>query len=88
MRRAPTRTTALRMTKASKELIRQIDAFLKRTGMSPTAFGEKAMNERGFVKRLRGGSDLRTATMEKIQDFMIRCEKHPKQRRGMYQRAA
>ena len=47
-----------------------IEAFLERSGMTPTAFGHKALNDPTLVHELRKGRDCRRTTVEKITDFI------------------
>lgn len=51
-------------------LLFKIEAFLKATGMSATAFGIKVLNDPPFVQQLRDGRDPKMSTAEKIEDFM------------------
>lgn len=61
-------TTERVITKA--QLLRIIDAFQKKHGLSDPAFGELALNDKGFVTRLRGpGKTFRLATADKIIAF-------------------
>ena len=52
------------------DILAEIEKFLNRTGMSPTRFGEKTMNDRALVMRLRDGRDLKLSTAEKLRAFM------------------
>ena len=52
------------------EILKEIEAFLKDTGMSPTAFGEKAMRDRTLMISLRAGRNMTIRTLEKLQRFM------------------
>ena len=38
--------------------------------MKPTVFGQRAVNDGHFVARLRGGSNLTTKTIKKVQAFI------------------
>lgn len=51
-------------------LMERIDAFLLRHGMSPYAFGEKAIGDKHLVNQLRAGRDLRMSTVQRIERFM------------------
>lgn len=53
-----------------ENLIAQIDAFLAEHGMSDSRFGQLALNDRHFVRQLRGKRDVRLGTVEKVQRFM------------------
>ncbi len=51
-------------------LLAKIEAFLERTGMSPTAFGIKALNDPPFVQQLRDGRDPKMSTAQKVEQFI------------------
>lgn len=55
-----------------KDLLSEIEAFLGETGMTPTAFGEKATNDKALVPRLRDGRDLKATTIDRIRAFMAK----------------
>ena len=54
----------------SSDLLREIDAFVRRAGMAPTTFGRLAANDGKLVARLRSGKGITTRTVEKIQAYM------------------
>lgn len=54
------------------DLISEIESFLRETGMSRTAFGVKALNDRALMVRLSKGSGLHSDTIDKIRAFMAR----------------
>ena len=62
-------------------LLAEIEKFLRDTGMSPTAFGLKSLNDSALVSRLRKGADLRSANIDKIRDFMARERNRSKPKR-------
>ncbi len=45
-------------------------AFLRRTGLSPTEFGERAVGDRKFVGDVRRGRSPRLATVDRVLAFM------------------
>lgn len=51
-------------------LLQKIEAFLKATGMSATAFGIKALNDPPFVQQLRDGRDPKMSTAQRCEEFM------------------
>lgn len=51
-------------------LLEKIEAFLKATGMSATAFGVKALNDPPFVQQLRDGRDPKLSTAHRCEEFM------------------
>lgn len=55
-------------------LLREIEMFLVATGMSATAFGHRAMNDRHFVHQLRGNRHCWPKTVKKARDWM---DAHP-----------
>lgn len=52
------------------ELIDEIEAFLKATEMSATAFGQKVLNDPPFVQQLRDGRDPKMSTVKKCRNFI------------------
>jgi hypothetical protein len=58
------------MKKPESDLLADVEAFLKRTGMTPTRFGVLSTGERGLVKRLRRGRTVQLATAERLWRFM------------------
>lgn len=57
----------------------EVEAHLKATGLTPTAFGRVAVADPNFVFNLRNGREPRRDTIAKVRDFM---------RRGSAKRAA
>lgn len=53
-------------------LIRQIERFLRETGMPGTRFGRLAAHDPRFVGDLRNGRTPRPETAARIEDFMNR----------------
>ena len=51
-------------------LIRQIENFLRRTGMSWTRFGRLAAHDPRFVGDLRNGRIPRAGTQARVEHFM------------------
>lgn len=51
-------------------LIRQIEKFLRDTGMSWTKFGRLAAHDPRFVADLRNGRTPRAQTAARVADFM------------------
>jgi homoserine dehydrogenase len=52
------------------ELLEKIETFLAATGMKPSTFGDKAVNDPAFVFGLRNGREPRFSTVEKVLKFM------------------
>lgn len=52
-------------------LLPTIEAFLTRTGMSPSRFGELSVNDRAFVADLRKGDrELKPSTIKGVLKWM------------------
>jgi hypothetical protein len=51
-------------------LIREIEVFLRRTGMPWTRFGRLAAGDPRFVADLRNGRTPRPATVKRVEHFM------------------
>lgn len=51
-------------------LLPTIEAFLAKTGMAPSTFGQKAINEWKLVERLRAGGNVGWKREERIREFM------------------
>lgn len=52
------------------DLLSDIEAFLTAHGMSATAFGDKALGDRHFVRQLRKGRRVWPETEAKARRFM------------------
>lgn len=48
----------------------EMEAFIARTGITPTEFGERAMNDGAFVFDLRAGRVPRVDTIDRVRAFM------------------
>lgn len=60
--------------KKTRELVlAQIDAFLKKNGMSEREFGLQAVNSHKFISRLRKGYGITLTSIERAEAFMDRC---------------
>ena len=69
-------------------LLIEIEAFLKRTGIAPTRFGDESCGERSLLKRLKRGGKISTDTYDRIRAYMhARRHERPKHR-AAYQPAA
>ena len=62
------------MRNLTKEFERRMTAFLLRTGMSASEFGERAVGDRKFVGDVRRGRSPRLATVERVLAFMATYE--------------
>ena len=51
-------------------LIRKIETYLRRTGMSATRFGRLAARDPRFVLDLRRGREPRSCTERRVEHFM------------------
>ena len=61
-------------------LLGEIDAFLQRTGMTQTQFGQEAMNNGSFVRQLRSGSGITLRTLDKVRAFMSEWDERKRRR--------
>lgn len=52
------------------ELVKEIKAFLRETGMAPSTFGYKAVGDRALIITLDQGRDLKSNTIVRIRQFM------------------
>jgi hypothetical protein len=53
-----------------EKLLAAIDAFLARHEMPQSQFGIEAMRDPSFVMRLRAGGQLRSDTIDKVEEFI------------------
>lgn len=65
------------MENLTREFERRISAFLRRTGMSPSEFGERAVGDRSFWGDLRRGRSPRLATVDRVLAFMADWDRAP-----------
>ncbi len=61
--------------KTTQELHAEIEDFLKRHNMSPTAFGTDSVADHKVVNRFREGKTVTLVTAEQLRDFMKRWER-------------
>ena len=59
-----------------QEFLRDIERFLRQTGMAPTTFGLRAVGRLGFVARLQAGGGVLMPTEEKVREFMRTYRPH------------
>jgi len=52
-------------------LIQEIDRFLTETGMGPSYFGKKAVNNSELVSRLRAGKRILVETDAAVRQFIV-----------------
>jgi len=70
------------MISMRQQLLSEIEAFLTRTGMAPTAFAARAgIKDLEFVARLRQGYDIRTSNLDKARAFMAGYQHTPRPKR-------
>lgn len=58
------------MENLTKQFERRVTAFLRRTRLSPSEFGERAVGDRKFVGDVRRGRSPRLATADRVLAFM------------------
>lgn len=54
------------------QIITEIEAFLKETGMTPTSFGQEATKDRALMITLRKGRDPKASTVDKIREYIAK----------------
>lgn len=59
------------MSEAS-QLLKDIQAFCKRSKIKPSTLGRKAVNDGKLAQRLAAGRDVRTETVAKVRKFMVK----------------
>lgn len=58
------------MENLTEEFERRVAAFLRRTRLSPSEFGERAVGDRKFVGDVRRGRSPRLATADRVLAFI------------------
>jgi hypothetical protein len=58
------------MSTAAERFLSEIDAFLTRKGMTPSAFGKAALNDPNFVADLRAGRMPNLGLVERVHTFI------------------
>ncbi|MFN4169967.1 MAG: hypothetical protein ACK4HD_16780 [Pannonibacter phragmitetus] len=58
------------MMTGREKLLKEIEDFLKDTGMGPSYFGKRSIGSSEVVKRLRSGGNVRLDTAERIRQFI------------------
>ena len=61
------------------QLLAEIEAFMERTGMSPTAFGRRALNDGNFIPRLEQGRAPSLGTIDRVRKFIAQNSKAARQ---------
>lgn len=51
-------------------ILAEVENFLASEGMTPTAFGQKALNDPTLVHELRKGRECKRATRNRIRGFI------------------
>lgn len=61
-----------------RPLLMTVERFLRETGMAPTLFGRRALNDPRFVSDLRQGRSPGTSVRCRVEHFMniIRAERN------------
>jgi hypothetical protein len=54
----------------TQKLIRDIERYCKREGITPRQFGERVMHDPSFFMRLKNGTDARLSTLERCRAYM------------------
>ncbi len=58
------------MKSLTKEFERRVAAFLRRTGLSPSEFGARAVGDRSFLGDLQRGRSPKLATVDRVLAFI------------------
>lgn len=53
----------------------EVEAYLRRSNLTPTAFGREAVSDPNFVFNLRAGREPRRDTATRVRSFMAREER-------------
>src|SRR5215510_9387633 len=70
------------MSATAKSLLTEIEAYLSRTGASPTKFGITAVNDGHLVANLRKGHSITLKTADKVRAYMARHDSPQKSPQG------
>jgi len=54
----------------AEQFLSEVEAFLSRSGMSPTAFGKDALNDPNFVRDLRAGRLPGLGLVDRVHEFI------------------
>lgn len=54
----------------TQNLINDVEAYLEKWSVSPTAFGDAALGDRHFVRQLRSGRRCWPETESKVREYM------------------
>lgn len=63
-----------------ENLLAEIEAFIASHDLSPYSFGKQALNDPGFMERMRHGRDPRLGTVDRVRKFMREYKARPSQR--------
>ena len=69
-------------------LLAEIDAFLADARMAETTFGRHAVNDGKFVGRLREGSGITVATVDRVRAYIAAERAKPREEAPPRRRAA
>jgi hypothetical protein len=58
------------MIDALQQFLSEVDAYIERSGMSPTGFGLAAMNDGKFLPRVREAGSLTVRSMNRARQYM------------------
>ena len=59
---------------ARQQLLNRVEEFITVRKMAATTFGVLAVNDGKFVRRLRDGSNMTLATLEKAENYLVQAE--------------
>jgi hypothetical protein len=72
----------LEQNKFRTALVKEIDIFLERTGMSKSSFGLFLFNDGKFLPQFWRGADIKISSIGKIREFLDNYNYEQPQRRG------
>lgn len=72
----------------SERLKASIDAYLERTGMSATEFGQLVMNDTSLYTRIKRGRPINSHTIDQIENLMAAPDSELQQMRERLRAAA
>jgi hypothetical protein len=69
------------MRSGGEKFLSKVEAFLKRTGMTPTALGVAALGDPNFVRDIRAGRMPTYRVSDKVEAFIAKYRRPARPRR-------
>jgi len=57
---------------STKKFLRECEAFIKASRITQAQFGREAVNDTGFISKVRGGRSPSLATADRVYQYMKR----------------